>query len=269
MDNEERDKEQIRGRGPDPVALVGGMTSVMVVGAAILALPLLAAAGDSGGRSSVYDTPALEYVEARLLKFGEIKPTDALPDRIVPALPTAPEEVIALDKEENKPEVVKEEMVERKPERQPDAEVDDKLREVFERARAFGEIQDDYVPEGHPDGVPGGDVTDPALASIGATYGHRIKLIFVERWVVPTLLSDKTIENLKMKINIKVDINMLIVSIDVQRKSGNAMFDESVMNAVERVRSEVRNLPPPPEAIAANVFGAGINMTFHGKEARK
>lgn len=248
----------------DPVALVGGALSVVALFAFLLALPKIATAGGILDSKDEAQIEPFEYIEARLLKWGEVKNKDALPDRIVPALPTAPEDVIALDRDENKPEP---EVKEKKEKRQAGAVVDDKLRQVFDKARAFAEIQDDYIPEGHPDGVPDGDVTDPALASIGATYGHRIKRIFLDRWIVPTLLSEGALKKLKAKVNIKVDIDMVIVSVDFLKKSGNEMFDDSVKNAIDKVRVEVRSLPAPPEAIASNIFGGGINLTFNGSEA--
>lgn len=250
-------------RNADPVALAGGAGAVIIALVAILLLPMISEA-NSNEDASKNESPPFEYIEARLLKFGEEKDDTRLPDRIVPALPTAPGEVLPLDTDENKPEP---KIVEEKPERQADAVTDDKLREVFDKARAFAEIQNDYVPEGHPDGVPDGDVTDPALASLGATYGHRIKRFFLDRWVVPTLLSESELKNLRVKVNIKVDIDMMIVSVTFLKKSGNRIFDDSVQNAIDRVNKEVRNLPSPPEAIAPRVFGGGINLTFNGREA--
>ena len=248
----------------DPIALVFGFVGVFGVVGILLSLPAISRADDSP-RKSPYEHEPFEYVEARLLKFGEIKDDTKLPDRIVPALPTAPEEVLPLDTNENKPEP---EIEEDEPEPQRDAVTDDKLREVFDKARAFAEIQDDYIPEGHPDGVPDGDVTDPALASLGATYGHRIKRIFLERWIVPTLLSEEQLKKLRVKVNIQVGADMTIGEIEFLRRSGNAMFDDSVQNAIDIVIKEERVLPAPPEAIAPRIFGGGINLKFHGKDAQ-
>jgi hypothetical protein len=232
-------------RGSDPVAMVIGAAGVIAFVVGILLLPL-------------------EYIEARLLKFGEVKDDTKLPDRIVPPLPTAPDEVLPLDTNEDKAAPEEEDD---KPLKQADAVSDDRLREVFDKARAFAEIQDDYVPEGHPDGVPDGDVTDPALASIGATYSHRLMRLFLDRFVVPTLLSEAELAKLDATVLIKVDIEMVIVSVRFVDESGNAMFDDSVRNAIDRVRVEVRNLPAPPEVIAPKVFGAGIRLKFNGREA--
>lgn len=250
-------------RRPDPIAMIFGLLSVLGAVGGLLALPAMSRA-DSTPRSSPYDHEPFEYIEARLLKWGEVKDDTKLPDRIVPALPTAPEEVLPLDTNENKPEP---EHQEDERDHQRDAVTDDKLREVFDKARAFAEIQDDYVPQGHPDGVPDGDVTDPALASLGATYGHRIKRIFLERWIVPTLLGEEQIKKLRVKVNIAIGADMTIGEVEFLERSGNAMFDDSVQNAIDRVIEEERTLPPPPEAIAARIFGAGINLTFHGQEA--
>lgn len=252
-------------RRPDPIALVCGVLGVLAAVGSLSALPVVTQAGPSSERESPYDQEPLEYVEARLLKWGEIKDKTKLPDRIVPALPTAPEEVLPLDTNENKPEP--EQKVDKR-ETQRDAVSDDKLREVFDKARAFAEVQDDYIPEGHPDGVPDGDVTDPALASLGATYGHRLKRIFLERWIVPTLISEEQLKKLQVKVNIQINADMTIGKVEFLNRSGSAMFDDSVQNAIDRVIEEERTLPPPPEAIAARVFGAGINFKFYGREAQ-
>ncbi|MBN2529260.1 MAG: TonB C-terminal domain-containing protein [Deltaproteobacteria bacterium] len=249
--------------GTDPVALAGGTAGVIVFVVLMLLLPLLQKAGVGVDSDASQEAP-FEYIEARLLKSGEIKDEKELPDRIVPAKPTAPKEVIPLDRKENKPEPPKKE---EKPERQVDAQDDDKLREVFDKARAFAEIQDDYVPEGHPDGVPDGDVTDPNLASLGATYGRRITRFIKERWVVPTLISDAERKGLKVKVNLKFNAEMTIIEYRIMKPSGNQMFDDSVKNAIERTQKEVRHLPEPPEAIASRIYGGGLALTLHGADA--
>ena len=247
----------------DPLALAGGIVGVIVLLGLTIAIPTIAAAGAALAEDKASAEP-FEYIEARLLKFGEIKDKEKLPDRIVPALATAPEDIIPLDRNAFK-EPPKETAPKQK--RQTGAVVDDQLRQVFDKARAFAEVQDDYIPEGHPDGVPDGDVTDPALASIGATYGHRIRKVITERWVVPTLLTEAQLKGLKAKVLLKFDVDMSIVAMTFLQKSGNRLFDDSIQNAIDRVRAEVKNLPSPPEAIAPKVFGAGIALNMSGAEA--
>ena len=254
------DEKPLR-RYTDPVALAAGASGVIAVVVGVLLLPLIAAAVEEPARKSA--AQPFEYIEARLLKQGEVKDEKDLPDRIVPALPTAPEEILPLDADEDKAAVEDP----KKPEDQPDALTDDKLREVFDKARAFAEIQDDYVPEGAPDGVPDGDVTDPALASIGNTYAHKLMRVFADRLVYPTILSDEELRRLKAKVHFRVDVDMVITEVEFVDKSGNAMFDDAVQAAIDKVRVEVRNLPSPPEAIAPIVFGGGVNLTFNGADA--
>ncbi len=251
-------------RKSDPVAMAAGTAGVIVAVVIMLLLPVISSAFESEEPGFVPVKP-FEFVEARLLKLGEIKDDTKLPDRVVPPKATAPEEVLPLDTNENKPEPPKK--AEEKKEIQPDAVPDDKLREVFEKARAFAEIQDDFVPEGHPDGVPDGDVTDPALASMGATYGRRIMRLIQERWVVPTLISDTERNKLKVKIILKFDPEMTIIDFKILKKSGNKLFDDSVSNAIEQLQKDVKHLPEPPDEIAPNIYGGGLAVNLYGADA--
>lgn len=249
-------------RYADPVALAVGASGAIAAVVGALLLPVVATAlGEAPGKKPA--TPPFEFIEARLLKQGEVKDPDKLPDRIVPALPTAPDELLPLDMDENKAADTDPD----KKEKQPDAVTDDRLREVFDRARAFAEVQDDYVPEGDPSGVPDGDVTDPALASIGNTYAHKLMRLFQDRLVYPTLLSDDELKRLRAKVHFRVDVDMVIIEVEFLQRSGNAMFDDAVQGAIDRFRAEVRNLPEPPEAIAPTIFGGGVNLTFNGADS--
>lgn len=245
----------------DPVALLAGAATIILMAALSLSLPAIAAA--AGALSHKANQAPFEYIEARILKQGEIKDPDKLPDRVAPALATAPEDVLAIDSNENKPE----QTLDEKPERQRQAVSDDKLREVLDKARAFAEVQDDYVPEGHPDGVPDGDVTDPKLASLGDTYGRKISRLIAERWAVPTLLSEEELRRLSAKVLLRVDIDMAIVSVEFTEKSKNRMFDDTIKNAIDLLQAEVKNLPAPPEAIAPIIFGGGILLRMNGSDA--
>lgn len=247
-------------RPPDPVALAAGIASVIIVGALAISMPAIARAAAQGDMGASEVKP-FEYIEARLLKYGEEKDPNKLPDRVVPPLPTQPEEVLALDRNETKPEPEKKE---EKKETQRDAVTDDKLREVFERAQAFAEVRDDFIPEGHPDGVPDGDVTDPALASVGATYGRRVVRAIDVRY--PTLIDESSLRKLKAKVHLRFDIDMRLVGYEFKQKSGNKLFDDAIAVRLDQIKTEETKLPSPPEAIAPNVFGGGIVITFHGKD---
>ena len=250
-------------RNADPVALVGGFTGLFATLVGMLLLPSVLGAVTVATHPQAPAQDPFSYVEARLLRKGEIKEPDRLPDRIVPQLPTAPEEVLPLDRQERKPQV------EAKPveKKQRDAGDDDKRRQVFDRARAFDEIQDDYVPVGHPDGVPDGDVSDPALASAGDMYAREISQLISERWVISTLISDAERKKLRVTVLLRFNASMGISAFQITHKSGNALFDDSVLHAIERLQTEVRRLPDPPEAVAPRVFGGGLSIRLHGVDA--
>ena len=57
----------------DPVALVGGALSVAALCVFLLALPKIATASGILDSRSNSETEPFEYIEARLLKWGEVK----------------------------------------------------------------------------------------------------------------------------------------------------------------------------------------------------
>ncbi|MCU0663463.1 MAG: TonB C-terminal domain-containing protein, partial [Myxococcota bacterium] len=243
-----------------PLALLAGATSTMIMAALMIALPTISAAA---AKPNPKHKP-FEFIEARLLKAGEIKDPDKMPDRIAPVQATAPEEVLPLDSNAQK----QERDTEKKTERQREAVDDNKLRQVYDKARAFAEIQD-VVPEGHPDGVPDGDVTDPRLASLGDMYGRKIMKLIQERWLVATIFSNEELKRLHAKLVLRFDVDMSISSYEISKSSGNRRFDDSILAAVETVKVEVKTLPSPPEAIAAQIFGGGIEIKMNGASAEQ
>ncbi len=108
--------------------------------------------------------------------------------------------------------------------------------------------------------------SDKKLEELGATYGHKIKSIFMEKWILPSALSTEELEGLTAKVNMKFNLDMSIISTSIINSSGNKLFDDSVLGAIDRVRKESPSLPSPPEEIEANVFGGGINVKFKGAE---
>jgi len=246
---------------------IGIGTTLLVHGIVTgLAVLLTVSPGMSSSLSGKKPEGPINFIPARLVRLGKPPDPNAMPQRVVPALPTAPPDSVAVSKEENPPPP-KEKPA--KDKRQTDALDDEKLRKVFNRARAFGEITDDYMPEGSPDGVPEGEVTDPSQAQLGDIYATKLYRLFKDRWVVPTLISEKDLDDLKCSILIQLDADLSIHNYRVHRSSGNRLFDDSVLNAIKRINDEVRRLPEPPAPLAPVLFSAGLVLRFHGKDAPK
>jgi hypothetical protein len=205
----------------------------------------------------------VSFIAARLVKLGT-PPEDgkSLPHRKVPALATGPKGSIPVSTELNPPE--NEPPSDEKA--LPFAVDDPKLREIFDTARAFAEIQDNPMVEGHPDGVPEGEVTDPALAKAGDLYATRLYKLFKGLWVVPSLITDKERQGLVVKVKIEIGADLKISSFKLVKKSGNGQFDASVVEIFKKFEAEGTRLPEPPDEIAEKLFDGGLVIRFHGKD---
>lgn len=206
---------------------------------------------------------SMKFVVARLVKLGK-PPEDstALPHKKVPALPTGPKDKIPVSRKWN-PLDVKGHQREELP---PFAVEDKKLRKVFDTARAFARITDNPAVEGFPDGVPEGEVTDRSLAAEGDVYATKLYRIFKNLWVVPSLLSDKEIEGLTVKVRITIGIDLKIHDYKIVRSSGNSQFDASVIEIFKKFERSGMRLPEPPDEVAAKLFEGGLVIRFHGRD---
>ena len=205
----------------------------------------------------------VSFIAARLVKLGT-PPEDskALPHRKVPALATGPKDTVPLSTEMNPPDNPP-------PEGKaalPFAVEDPKLREIFDTARAFAEVTDNPVVEGMPDGVPEGEVTDPALAKAGDLYATKLYKIFKNLWVVPSLISEKERMTLVAKVKLVIGADLKIHDATIVKKSGNGQFDGSVMEIFKKFEAENMRLPEPPDEIAGKLFEGGLVIRFHGKD---
>jgi hypothetical protein len=205
----------------------------------------------------------VSFIVARLVKLGTPpEDTKSLPHRKVPALATGPRDNVPVSTELNPPE--NEPPSDEKA--LPFAVDDPKLREIFDTARAFAEVQDNPMVEGHPDGVPEGEVTDPALAKAGDLYATKLYKLFKGMWVVPSLITDKERQGLVVKVKLNIGFDLKITSFKLVKKSGNGQFDASVVEIFKKFEAEGTRLPEPPEEIAEKLFEGGLVIRFHGKD---
>jgi hypothetical protein len=207
----------------------------------------------------------VQFVVATLVKLGTPADPSAPPHRKVPALATGPKGKIPVSTELNPPEVQPADQ-----ETAPSFAVDDpKLRKIFDTARAFAEISDHPMVEGLPDGVPEGEVTDPALVKAGDMYATKLYRIFKNLWVVPSLISQKEREGLVVKVRVVISPGLKISDYKIVKKSGNSQFDGSVVEIFKKFDAEGKTLPEPPDEIASKLFEGGLVIRFHGKDYGK
>jgi TonB family protein len=129
----------------------------------------------------------------------------------------------------------------------PEKELDyadalDSLREELGEPADEGEAPDPELlasvkPSRGPAGMGGtGDPLDPLIAA----WIKRVKLHVSRAWVLEPSFKRQIIE---AEIRVTLDASGRVLAVDVQRRSGNPYYDESVVRAIEKASP----LPAPPE----------------------
>jgi len=214
------------------------------------------------------------WVPARLLKLGNEEKVTAMPQREVPALPTAPPEPevapqLAPDPDSSTPgprRVRASPMdldprhIENRPRRAaPDEDVNliwDRLRQDFPERGGFSHVQ------GFPDGDPNGTELDRSRASPGDWYRRELEEFFQDRWVIPNMISQRELARLFCKVRLAVDATFRIVDFEITARSGNARFDASVEEVLRRLKVDRTPLPAIPSAIRDYAVANGFQMTW-------
>jgi hypothetical protein len=207
--------------------------------------------------------PPIGIVPARLVRLGEPPDPKQLPDRIVPALPTAPDDGVPVSQKLEPP-----------PEKQPAKRrphnpiEDDKLRDIFSRIRAFGEVTDHNTEQGDPSGVPGGDVTDPALAQAGSLWARELSQVIKAYVTFPTIIAESDLRRLKCKVEVKVGRDLIPQEAKIAEKgtSRNGHFDRAVIDGFEQMRIKRVKLPRPPRELEEMLFGPGLVINMYGRD---
>ncbi len=209
------------------------------------------------------DTVELVFDDVELLALGEEREPDQMPrltgdegqpldsDEVAEVDPEAPTEEPEPDAEVD-PDPPEEEPseaeLEEQRERDRRAEEERQRREEEERRRQrqqrlddrLGEFEadgrGDQAPEGSPEGVEGGTVTDPELANMEQTYHARLLQTIERHWRIPTVISDEELRELAGRVAVRVELSDegFIERYDFRQRSGHEEFDASI----ERVLRE-------------------------------
>jgi hypothetical protein len=189
------------------------------------------------------------------VRKGVKKDPDKLPDRVVPRKSTAPDDSTVVSKNMN-PE----------PPKKPDAGVkpekaeEDLATRFGDRVQAFAEISDREL-EGDPDGIEGGTET---TAQAGDIYRGKLVEFFRRGWTIPTTLGDTS--KLQVTATFLITNALKVGPSEVVKPSGEALFDQSVEDRFEQLRSLGTTLPEPPPEVAHQFVGQEITVRFRGNQ---
>lgn len=199
-----------------------------------------------------------DVIEARFVRLGRDF-EEELPNRVVPVLATAPPPPSEVPSEEPPPEEQPEPV-----EEPPPNAVEDLIARLDDRAELFEEMAERRELEGNPAGIEGGFETE---GSEGDIYRGRVASFFRRGWTIPTTMSREDAQGLVATVAVSIGPDLQILSFEIQRSSGNPLFDESVIQQLTRLQASDQRIPPPPEEVADQYIGQTIPIRYNGRQA--
>jgi len=235
--------------------LLGGV--VLVVGAhiglplVIFAITSLLAATVAGDRPKTFTEEHI--VEARFVRKGIKKDPKKLPDRIVPKKSTAPDDAIVVSKDPAQPPDKP------KDEKKPDNPSEDLLKRFGDPNQDFAEISEREL-EGDPNGIEEGT---EAEGKAGDIYLGQLVAFFKRGWTIPSTLGDTS--KLVVRADFEITSDCKVGVSRIVSSSGEPLFDQSVEDRFQELRSLGTTLPEPPPEIAEQYLGKTIGVRFKGE----
>jgi hypothetical protein len=230
---------------------------VLLPGAIAGIIAFLAATGI--GRTAPRDLKEDRVVEARFVKLGKPPDPKKIPDRKVPIKATAPPTGVAVSKNMDPPKVQKPDAG-----RPPPKATEDVLARLGDRAQAFAEIAEKREEEGDPQGIQDGTET---TAKAGDLYRGQLVMFFKRGWTIPTTLGDTSRLTTRARVAITADRH--IGEHEIVKSSGEALFDQSVEDRFNELRSLGTTLPEPPPEVRSQFAGTWeLDVNFIGKKAQ-
>lgn len=118
----------------------------------------------------------------------------------------------------------------------------------------------DGSEKGHAEGIAGASGQGGRVSSaLLAMYAEKVKSAIRSQWALAALDSLKT-GGLEARIVIVVSRDGRVMDVQVEKQSGNAMFDESAKRAVQKASP----LPPMPDAIGVPTYTFGLRFRPEG-----
>jgi hypothetical protein len=261
---------QVRAEDLRPPTLLGRrvLTGKMAVGGllfalgahllvpATIALMLAIIAATGVGATPTKVIPEDKIVEARFVKLGQKLDPKKLPNRKVPVKTTAPQPGVAVSKEMDPPKPK-----EPKPPPPQHAE-ENPLLHLGDRAQQFAELQQKQEQEGDPKGIEEGTETQ---AKAGDLYRGQLVSFFKRGWTIPSTLGDTS--RLTTRASVEITADRHVGEHTIVKPSGEPLFDQSVEDRFNELRSLGTTLPEPPPEVASQFSGAWtLDVNFIGKK---
>jgi outer membrane biosynthesis protein TonB len=227
---------------------------LVVPGAIAGVIALLTA---SGVHKTPVSIPDDKVVEARFVKLGKPFDPRKIPNRKAPRKTTAPQPGVAVSKNMDPPKP-------KTPEKPPPKQAqEDFLTRLGDRAQAFAEIdQKRQEEEGDPQGLEEGTDTQ---ARAGDVYRGLLAMFFKRGWEVPSTLTDPS--KLTTRVRVEITADRHVGDHNIVQSSGVPLFDQSVEDRINALRTQGTTLPEPPAEVRSQ-FARNweLDINFSGKQ---
>jgi Gram-negative bacterial tonB protein. len=185
----------------------------------------------------------------RLLKKGEEKPKEYLPDKPVE---TAPPPQTAPAPQVEPPAASK--PVPTEPKASSKVDYSKQMNKALSALEHREGRTSKEKQQGSPNGVAEGD---SLVAEVGNAYMTGVYKLVHDRYNLPEFINEQERQHLEAILVIRIDRNGKLKQLVFERKSGNSLFDSAVENAVRQI-----TFPPPPRELADKFATEGFGLTF-------
>jgi len=233
----------------EPLAVVGLIGTILLHGGALVGVLLYRRALLAEEKPP----PIGSYVVAKLLRLGKPRDPNKLPNKEVPQRATRKEEGIDLSADANDAPARKKNRDLRK------VDVSDKLRNALDKAELLAQAQQEIEGEGSPDGVAGGTAR---TAQEGDPYMTKLADMWIRTWSLPAVIPADEARRLYVLVVLRIDANGVIqFPLEFDRRSGNALFDNSIIAAWK----QIKQIPKPPPDRFASILANGLPLKLNWK----
>jgi TonB family protein len=186
----------------------------------------------------------------RLLKKGEEKPKEYLPDKPIKQEPS-PQPAPAPQVE---PPAAKKSVP---TEPSPPSKVDysKQMNNALSALEHREGRNSKEKPQGSPNGVAEGD---SLVAEAGNIYYTEIHKSVTAHYTLPELIDERERMHLTATVVITLDRNGKLKQLVFEQKSGNSLFDSAIEGAIRQAAP----FPPPPRELADKYATNGIGLIF-------
>lgn len=138
----------------------------------------------------------------------------------------------------------------------------DDLKALGARAGQVASTHEEVV-EGDPDGVAEGTASE---GTEGDLYAGKLIAFLREGWVIPSLIPQDELKKLTANVDIHINAELIVDAFAIKRTSDNDLFDQSVVNRLEDLKTSKAKIPEPPPEVAKDFINRTITVRFNGRD---